>query len=247
MDIKQQILILVGLQEVDAKLMDLNARLKALPARLEEMAKDLREMESVVAAEKAELEGQDRWKAEKEEEHTFLEAQITRTRQQLQGVRAHRDALALQRQLDASRKQLTELEDEMLQTMQAVEAHREATTKHEASLGELRGALATTEQEIRTEMEAMQAEVTTLTAQRDAQSVDLAPDIRAKYQSLASRRHPSVVEAKDGRCTGCNMALRPQLYNTLFYANSLEVCPQCQRMIYLKPAVFGEPESGTGS
>ncbi|MDY0003283.1 MAG: C4-type zinc ribbon domain-containing protein [Polyangia bacterium] len=244
MDIKQQIHILIGLQQVDAQLMELQAKLKALPARLEDMAKDLREMEAVLEAEKGELTAQDKWKAEKEEEHAFLEAQITRTRQQLQGVRAHRDALALQRQLDVSRKQLSEMDDEMLQTLQAVEARREAAAKHETSLGELRKVLAQSEVEIRSEIETLQAEVAKLTEERDARSVDLSPEIRSKYQSLASRRHPTVVEARDGRCTGCNMALRPQLYNTLFHANTIEVCPQCYRMIYLKSAVFGDPESG---
>lgn len=242
MDIKKQIQILIGLQEFDGRLMEINGRLKVLPARLEDMSKDLRKMEAVLAAENDELVDQDRFKAEKEEEHAFLSAQITRLRQQLQGVRAHRDAMALQRQLEASRKQLSDLEDEMLQTLQAVETRRAATAQHQAELEQLKKLLDTEEMEIRSEMETLQGEIAELNAKREVQAKDLDPEIRTTYQSLASRRHPSLVEAIDGRCTGCNISLRPQLYNTLFYANSLEVCPTCARLIFLRAAVFADEE-----
>lgn len=246
MDVKQQIQILLSLQAVDARVMEINARLKELPLKLDENTKDIRAMEAVVSAEREELEVQERWRAEKEEEHAFLEAQITRTRQQIQGVRAHRDAMALQRQLEASRKQLSDLDEEMLQTMQAMEARKESFTKHETDLTALKQHLASEEVELRSEMETLQGELTSLSAEREERSVGLEPEVKRQYQTVAARRHPSVVEALDGRCTGCNMSLRPQLYNMLFHANSLEVCPMCQRMIYLRTAVFIDEEPPKG-
>ena len=56
-----------------------------------------------------ELEQEDKWKKEKEEEHEFIESQIGRLRKQMQESTAHRETLALQRQLDTSRKQSGDL------------------------------------------------------------------------------------------------------------------------------------------
>jgi hypothetical protein len=242
MDVKAQIRILLALQGLDGKIIALEKQLKALPERLDEMTRDVTQLEQVVEQERAELEQEDRWKKEKEEEHQFLDAQIGRLRKQMQESTAHRETLALQRQLDSSRKQSSELEDDLLQTMQAVDARRAAIADHEASLSQLKEVLAKEQEEIRTEMEKIQAQVNELTTARAAGSVGLEPDVKKRYDMLASRRHPSVVEAVDGHCTGCHMAILPQLYNTLFYANSMEFCPMCQRMIYLKVAVFGEEE-----
>ena len=245
MDVKAQIKILVVLQGYDKQIIALNAKLKELPARLDEISRDVTQLQEVVDRELGELAQEDSWKAEKEEEHTFIEAQIGRLRKQLQDARAHKEALALQRQLDASRKQSADLEEELLQTMQAVDARRAAVGDHEASLKVFKKQLAKEEGIIKSEMEEVEAEVAALTAERDEHSKALDSSVHKRYATLATRRHPSIVEAIDGHCTGCNMALQPQLYNTLFHANSMEVCPQCMRMIYKRDVIFGdEPESG---
>jgi predicted nucleic acid-binding Zn-ribbon protein len=238
---------LLDLQDYDARIIELTTKLKDLPRRLEEMSSDIQQLERVVEEERAELEQQDRWKAEKEEELKFIEAQIARIRQQMQGTRVHKEAMALQRQLDASRKQSSELEDEILQTMTAVDARRTAVEEHEGSLEALKQQLATEEEEIKTEMGKIEGELGEVTAERDGKSDGLDRMVKRRYTALAARRHPSMVEALDGRCTGCNMSLPPQLYNTLYYANSMESCPQCQRMIFLKSAVFGEDEEPGGT
>jgi len=246
-DVKQQIQILIGLQDYDAQLIERTKRLKELPERLREMRNDIQQLESVVELEREELDQQDRWKAEKEEEHSFLDAQISRIRQQMQGVRAHKEAMALQRQLELNRKQFSDLEEELLQAVEALEQRHSAVEEHEASLKKLKDQLAAEELEIKSEMETIQGEVTRITEERNTKSVGLEDKVRKHYEALASRRHPSVVEAIDGRCTGCNMALLPQLYNTLFYANSIEVCPQCNRVIYLRSAVFDEDQGSEGA
>ena len=240
MDIKEQIKILLALQGLDAEIIALTKQLKELPDRLSEITRDVTQLEEVVTQERGELEQEDKWKKDKEEEHQFLETQIARLRKQMQESTAHRETLALQRQLDSSRKQSGDLEDEILQTMQAVEARRAGIDDHQASLTQLKELLAKEEAEIRAEMQKVERSLKKIRAKREEGSTGLEPDVKAGYDRIASYRHPSVVEAVNGHCSGCNMAILPQLYNTLYYANSMEFCPMCQRMIFLKAAVFGE-------
>jgi predicted nucleic acid-binding Zn-ribbon protein len=241
-DIKQQLKILLDLQDRDLQIMKLNEQLKEKPRKLEEMHKDLAVLEEVVTRERTELDQEEKWRAEKDEEQRFIEAQVARLRGQLAGTRGHKEAVALQRQLDSSRKQNSDLEEEVLKTMAALEARRAAVKDHEGSLEALRAQLLDGEQTIRTEIAQLEAAVARIMGEREGMTKGLDEGVKKRYTILAPRRHPSVVEAKDGRCTGCNVALPPQLYNTLYHANSLESCPICQRLIYLKSAVFAEPK-----
>ncbi len=247
MDVKAQIKILLALQGLDAEIIAINKSLKALPERLNEMHRDVAALEELLAKEQEALDQEDRWKREKEEEHQFLEAQIVKIRKQMQESTAHRETLALQRQLDTSRKQAADMEDEILQTMQAVDARRAQVEARQGDLVELKERFSVEEEEIRGEMDRLQAELGRLKTRREEGSVGLETSVKRRYDQIASRRHPSVVEAVDGHCTGCNMAILPQLYNTLYYANSMEFCPICQRMIYLKSAVFCDEEGSSGA
>ena len=62
------------------------------------------------------------------------------------------------------------------------------------------------------------------------------------------RRGLAVVAVKDGTCRGCNMKVPPQLYNTIQRGSSLELCPNCHRIIYWSKLLEGDgqPEDGAG-
>ena len=49
----------------------------------------------------------------------------------------------------------------------------------------------------------------------------------------------AVVEAKGGKCTGCQMKLPPQLFILVQRVETLESCPACQRFLFFAP----EPEA----
>jgi predicted nucleic acid-binding Zn-ribbon protein len=58
------------------------------------------------------------------------------------------------------------------------------------------------------------------------------PYVIKRYSTIRMRRGLAVVSVKNGTCQGCNMNIPPQLYNTLQRGNSLELCPNCNRIIY---------------
>jgi predicted nucleic acid-binding Zn-ribbon protein len=60
-------------------------------------------------------------------------------------------------------------------------------------------------------------------------------DVLAKYDAIRRRRGFAVVPAQRGVCMGCNMALPPQLFNTLQRGESIEYCPSCHRIVYFEP------------
>ena len=63
----------------------------------------------------------------------------------------------------------------------------------------------------------------------------LAPRLLALFETVASHRNGmAVVEARDGRCSSCQVRLRPQLFNNIRLNDSLIQCESCQRILYFE-------------
>ena len=68
--------------------------------------------------------------------------------------------------------------------------------------------------------------------------------IRTYDMVRAKRRGMGIAMVADGSCHGCHVKLRPQLYNMLQRADSIEQCPQCQKLMVWEGLIpQGEAES----
>jgi predicted nucleic acid-binding Zn-ribbon protein len=88
--------------------------------------------------------------------------------------------------------------------------------------------------------EELKAEETAIRQEREkdvAESSTLARDIDKEvirlYQFIRSRYPDTLVAAKSGVCTGCNMNIPPQLFLELRKLLKLCQCPSCKRILYV--------------
>ncbi len=56
-----------------------------------------------------------------------------------------------------------------------------------------------------------------------------------KYETVRQARGNAIAEVKNGSCTGCHMAIPPQLSIRVLKQEELITCPNCQRILYVKP------------
>ena len=105
-------------------------------------------------------------------------------------------------------------------------------------LGEYSASEATTAQgiaEMQQAIDSLQQAIDTAVAGREAIAKSLGSNLVRRYNQLREqRRGQALAEARDGSCTGCNMQLPPQMYNTLFRMEEIFFCPHCQRILILK-------------
>ena len=78
----------------------------------------------------------------------------------------------------------------------------------------------------------MQSKLQAAKVHRDELASKLRPDFLKKYSTIRMRRGLAVVAVRDGTCRGCNMRIPPQLYNIIQRGATLEICPNCNRIIY---------------
>ena len=61
------------------------------------------------------------------------------------------------------------------------------------------------------------------------------PDIRSQYERIVERKQGlALVEATGENCGACQFQLRPQVINELLLGESVVVCENCSRILYIK-------------
>ena len=127
--------------------------------------------------------------------------------------------------MDSRQEDVHKLAEALDQQRHKIDEHESRLAAERKSVEDQRGLV---DQKLR-EIQAQQAEIRVA---REATAKLVKPDVLRKYGTIRMRRGMAVVAVKDGTCRGCNMNIPPQLYNVLQRGSSLELCPNCNRIIY---------------
>ena len=120
--------------------------------------------------------------------------------------------------------------------MEQVESGTARLQAVEAELVQLNAAMGAEAQALRSRAVALKGEIEHDTRERDTLVVTVPEDLRRRYELIFQRRGGlAVVEIRAGVCLGCRMNVPPQLANIVRRNEQVNVCPNCQRIIYFRP------------
>jgi predicted nucleic acid-binding Zn-ribbon protein len=212
--LKDQLRLLIELQVHDAKIQELETALKAFPTQLEAMQGDLRRVEALLERERVQLGETESWRKRQAEDARDQEEALIRAKQRSQMVKNVKEHMANERELEITRKNSQARDEEVARLATAVETARAGLAQHEAELATMKTHIAEQETEVRAKM-----------ARVDAAALK-------RYSSIRMRRGMALAPVKAGTCQGCHMNIPPQLFNVLQRGTSIEICPNCNRIIY---------------
>jgi predicted nucleic acid-binding Zn-ribbon protein len=137
--------------------------------------------------------------------------------------------------MEALRKLNGTLTEERESLREAVDGHQIDVQDKETKTREL-------ERQINEALASVESESATATQQTSALSVEreklkaeLSKPLVRRYEFISGRRPGrAVVPAREGRCTGCNLMLPPQLFNELQLNTKILQCTNCQRVLYFE-------------
>lgn len=247
----EQQMTLTEMGAIDARITELSKRSKRLPAQLEETRKTLEKAKQRLDAVKGPWEQLDKEIKDREATIKIALDTIEKFEEHMERVTTQKEYLAARKQVDEARKLNERLQDEILERRSRQE---ELSPQLEEAQQRYDEVLATYEAEA--------AKVNEEKAQVDAEVDELTGRISGaleahgthKYYERLQRggRRPAIVSVMKGKCTGCNMALPPQVYNKLLAASAHEpfTCPTCSRIIYIPEengaAEDAAPEAAAG-
>ncbi len=229
---KEQLLLLLQLQTIDARVKELRADITNLPKKLEPARSDLAKLEEMLQAEQERLTEAEAWRREQEGLIQLEDEAIRKAKAKLQSAKNSKDYTAASRELDNKRKSKSEREEEVLKVMEALEKSRTEMAAHEGDVSALRDQISAEEAKLAVQVEELRTEAEERAGGRDELVGQLEDKFLRHYNAIMKKRNYAVAAVVDGVCRGCHMAIPPQLNNILARFNSIETCPRCHRMLY---------------
>lgn len=238
----EQLRLLIELQQFDARIQELHQSMQALPAKIAPAQQDLAKLETLLQGEKDELEATEKWRREQELILQQEEDAIKKAKVKLSASSSTREYAAANRELENKRRSMGEREEEVLKVIDAIETSGKSITEHDADVQKLRDHVAEDEKEVNEKVAELQQQIDASMGDRGSIAGKLDETLLKKYEHVRKRRGIAIVAVVKGSCSGCHMAIPPQMVNILARGDSFENCPQCHRLLY-REAMLDEAQA----
>lgn len=228
---------LIALQNADTSIRRLQSEIESIPQRRAGIEKEFEQRAFEIRAIETRRD-------EARQERTRLEAELQEQRARLE--RAERNLMSSKneheytaaiREADAARKQISQLETQTLEKMEVLEQAEKELKEREPEINSMRTdheeRLRAFEEQTRTQAEQLAAH----RAERERLMETLPKQMSAMYKRISTRIRDgvAVAEARNGSCSACFMALRPQVMAEVRRGEEIVMCDNCNRILYYVP------------
>jgi hypothetical protein len=206
---------------------------ETLPPELADVDREYREKLEAIDTLKATIDEADRSRRSAEGKLAELTDRQKKYQAQLMAVKNSREYGAMLNEIDQVKRELREVEDEVVGHMETIEAARKDLGEREANLpGETEehekqlSGWRETQREIDREIEDAKARTVEI-------EKTFTPKKLAEFYRLCERKGGhAVVRAVAGSCSACHVRLRPALYQALRLGGEVITCDSCKRILY---------------
>jgi predicted nucleic acid-binding Zn-ribbon protein len=227
---------LLRLQEADKEIRRLQEEIAELPKRVAAIEQKLAGTKAQLEKAQAAVKADDAARRKYETAITDLRGKISKYRDQSLEVKTNDQYKALLHEIQFAEKEIADTEDKVLEIMVNADA-RDKEVK--AAQAELKAETAEIEKE-KADARQRTAEDEKLLAdwraKRDQLHAAIDADLLRRYERVSKFRGTGISEARDHKCMGCQVMLRPQTYNEVRSGQQVVFCDSCQRILYFDPA-----------
>jgi predicted nucleic acid-binding Zn-ribbon protein len=239
--VREQLVLLLQLQQSDGTVRELQTALNHLPTKLDPLRRDLAKLQGMLDGERGKLNETNSWRKAQQEMIDREREALRQAQGKFQASKNTKEFNASSREVENKRKAIGDRETELKKVN---EAAAQSTTQLDArsqDVDAVRAELASSEAAMAGQLDALRTQLAEATAARDAARVQVDIQWVKIYDSLAAKKGYAVAPVVKGVCQGCHMALPPQLANVLARMQSIQTCPRCGRLIYRKELLEPEP------
>ena len=240
---KAELSQLIALQKTDTNIRRLQAEIASIPERRAEIEKefDQRAFEIRALEERRDTAFHERARLEKE---IFEQKQrAERADRNLMAAKRPEEYTAAIREADAARKQISSLETSVLEQMEAFETAEKELKERAPEVENLRVDMEARFKAFDEQVQVQQQELETTRRERERLLSELPKAMSSLYNRISARIRDgiAVAEARNGACTACFMALRPQVMADVRRGNEVITCDNCNRILYYAPEKSAQP------
>jgi predicted nucleic acid-binding Zn-ribbon protein len=235
--VKAELEQLIALQNTDINIRRLQADIEAIPQRRAEIEKEFDQRAFEIRALETKRDEATSARARLEAEIEETRAHLARADRNLMSAQNEHEYTAAIREADAARKHISQLETQILEKMETIEQAEALLKEREPEIVKLRADM---EERVRAFEEQTRTQTQALAAQRSERERllgTLPKQMSALYNRISARIRDgiAVAEARNGSCTACFMALRPQVMAEVRRGDEVISCDNCSRILYYVP------------
>jgi predicted nucleic acid-binding Zn-ribbon protein len=233
--VKDLLKLLVDLQQRDSLILEKRRFIDKVPLRIFEVDEPLKkaklELESIKKKNEAAL----RKKKEKESELSETQEKIRKMKARISDLKTNKEYQAYQKEIEGCEKEITAIEDVILQLMEEIDAVSKEQKAKEAAVNAEIQKIDSFKAELDAEVVNNERELALLKQERAGTVARIDPDVYKTYMRilLDSGDGVAVTTARNELCSGCDMNIPPQLYVEIRKNQELLQCPQCRRILYV--------------
>jgi predicted nucleic acid-binding Zn-ribbon protein len=226
----------IRLQLLDDRTTVLSREIAAFPKHIAELEKrleaHLRRLDSDKTAVAANL--KERKKIEGEIQAS--EQKISKLKGQMMEAKNNEQYHAFQHEIDFCQQEIGRNEERILVLMSESEPLEKNVKAAEVALAAEKKEVDAEKRKAQERTAADRQKIDRLKAERGAILAEMTPKVASEYERIRKgRAGVAIAEAVNGRCSKCNIMLRPQFLQELKLGNSIMVCESCRRMLYYNP------------
>lgn len=232
--LKDLLLKLVELQEIDIQIDFYQEHLDSMPVELQEMAKAIvglrHEIDDAIAL-LATVEGDLK---SKEQDIAVEQEKIKKSERRLLSIKNLKEHDALSREIKLGKKVAGEIEEHILELIGRNEDLKKSIDKKQSDLKKYEETIVEKKEKAEQLMTKAKEAVKDLFAQKDEIVSDIDHEILKRYQTVKKARGNALAQMINGSCTGCYMIVPPQLNIRVLKQQEFLTCPNCNRILYVK-------------
>ncbi|HZR32565.1 MAG TPA: C4-type zinc ribbon domain-containing protein [Terriglobales bacterium] len=226
---------LIELQQVDREIQRLQEEVAALPRRVGEIEAKLADTKAQVDKARATIKADETTRRKLESQIQDQQQKISKFRDQSLEVKTNEQYKALMHEIGFAEKEIRRLEDQILEGMLDVDVNEKALKITEAELKAETAEIEKEKAEARKRTAEDEKQLAELNGRREGLRSGINADVLRHYDRVLKFRKSALAEARDHKCSVCQVMLRPQTYNDVRTNEQIIMCDSCQRILYFVP------------
>ncbi len=229
------------LQSLDQRIAAYEKEIATLPKHIAAIEKTLESHVRRLEADRAALAANQKDRKKFEGDIQAHDQKISKLKDQMLGAKTNEQYRAFQNEIDYIAKEIRTAEDRILELMTESEKLNGNVKAAEAALAEEKKSVEAEKAQARERTAADQTQLEAARKERTEAVQGISRPTLNTYERIRKKWNGSAIaEGTSGRCSACQIVLRPQHFQDLRRGDALITCENCGRFLMYNPAVTAE-------
>jgi predicted nucleic acid-binding Zn-ribbon protein len=242
----QDLVLALRLQALDRRIATLDTEIATLPKHIAEIEKRLEGHKRRLEADRSALAANLRDRKKMEGDIQLHQSKMSKLREQMAAAKTNEHYKAFQNEIAFLEGEIRKGEDKIIVLMEQSEPLDKNVKAAEISLTAEEKEVEAAKIKARDRTSISQKEVAEIRAERKTISDQLPPKLYTEYERVRKKtKNTPIADATDGRCSACQISLRPQFFQDLRKQDQIMFCESCSRLLTYNPVIDVSADAST--